>query len=141
MRPPSPACIVFASVLSVGCQSISEARDPCNEYYSSVGDQISLQTQPLFLWFQAVKLGDSEQLECVFSRQQIDKFNGEDWGNLLHQYQKVSAHDFGDYQLEDLVFEYRGGSNSGEVMVVHNGNNYGAIKVVKEGSLWKVDEH
>ena len=48
----------------------------------------------------------------------------------------------GDYRLEDFGFEFRGGQEAGEVSVTHKGKRLpDDLRVIREGSVWKVDEN
>jgi hypothetical protein len=91
-------------------------------------------------WLRAVKSGDQEQLKTVFSERTRKQFEEEGWDKVLKMYQEVFNKQFGDYRPEDFAFQFAGGETAGEVFILHKGKKLPGLRVIKEGTAWKVDE-
>ncbi len=102
--------------------------------------QIPPQAQPVFAWFDAVKRGDRQQLERVFSARMRARFDKQGWDEVMRRYQSVFEHQFGDYRLETFTFEFTGGEAEGRVAIVYGDKKFPGVKVIKEDADWKVNE-
>lgn len=96
--------------------------------------------QPVVRWLKAVKAGDQKLLKTVFSETMRKEFDEVGWDKVLKTYQEVFGREIGDYKLEEFAFEYTGGEDEGEVLVVHKGKKFPGLRVIKEQAGWKVNE-
>ena len=108
---------------------------------SRVGSaQLAPQARPILAWFEAVKRGDREQLESVFSVRMRERFEKMGWEEAMREYQAVFKHFLGDYHLDAFAFSFTGGEQEGKVAVVYEDKEYRGLRVIKEEADWKVNE-
>jgi hypothetical protein len=98
------------------------------------------QAQPVIALLKAVKEKDQKQLQSAFSEKMRAQYDKQGWDKVLQRYQEGFKTAFGDYKLEDFVFEYKGDEEKGGVSVVHKGKTLPAMSVTKEKAEWKVNE-
>ena len=98
------------------------------------------QVRPVIAWLSAVKSGDQDQLKLAFSADMQRQFEKDGWSKVLDIYRQSFQRAFGDYALSDFSFEFIGGEDSGHVNVAHNGNQWPAVRVIRENTGWKVNE-
>jgi hypothetical protein len=115
------------------------AARPSQSLQDKAGDVIP-QARPVYAWLKAVREADQQQLGTVFSQAMRKRFDEEGWDNVLRTYQEVFKKTFGEYRLEDFAFEYTGGQEEGRVSVVHRGQKFPGLRVIKEANEWKVNE-
>ena len=58
----------------------------------------------------------------------------------MKSYQEVFKHQFGDYKLDEFTFEFEGNEKKGTVSVVHKGKKTPGLRIIKEGTDWKINE-
>jgi len=51
----------------------------------------------------------------------------------------VFGRPLGEGGLGELTFGFTGGEDDGAVSIVHNAESAGRVKVIEEGTAWKVD--
>jgi hypothetical protein len=102
--------------------------------------KIAPQTKPVSAWLQAVRTGDKAQLKTVFSQRMQIRHAEMGWDKVMKAYQNVFKEEFGDYKLENFTFEFEGNEQTGKVSIVRKGKKLPGLRVIKEGSDWKVNE-
>ncbi|HEX5108440.1 MAG TPA: hypothetical protein VFV95_08345 [Vicinamibacterales bacterium] len=103
-------------------------------------EEIVPEARPVLMWLDAVKIGDLDRFKTAFSERMRQQFEKQGWATVLMTYQDNFRQAFGDYRLEDFVFQFTGGADSGYVSIVHQGKKLPALSVVKEKNEWKVNE-
>ena len=98
------------------------------------------QARPVLVWLSAVKAGNQDALKTAFSESMRRQFDQAGWATVLTTYQGVFRKAFGDYALDDFAFDFTGGAESGQVIIVHKGNRLPGVQVIREGTDWKVNE-
>ena len=98
------------------------------------------QARPVLVWLSAVKSGNQDQLKTAFSAAMQRQFEERGWGNVLMIYQEAFQKAFGDYAVADFSFEFAGGEDRGHVNIMHRGNKWPAVLVIRESTGWKVNE-
>ena len=96
--------------------------------------------RPVAVWLAAVKDADQERLKTVFSESIRRQFDREGWDKVMKTYQEIFMMEFGDYRLEDFVFDFEGDGNRGTVSIVYKGRPLPGLRVVNEKNEWKIDE-
>jgi len=129
----------FAVVLALLTATVLVRPDMCAAAQDTA-QAIVPEARPVFNWLNAVKNGDQDQLKTVFSEQMRQRFDEQGWAKVLTTYQDGFKKEFGDYELDDFVFEFTGGEDSGQVTVVYRGKKLPGLRVVKEKTDWKVNE-
>ena len=102
--------------------------------------EVAPQTRPVLVWLSAVKSGNQDQLKTAFSATMQKQFEQLGWPLVLDNYRQAFQKAFGDYVLADFSFEFVGGEDSGHVNVVHKGNKWPGVLVIRESTGWKVNE-
>jgi hypothetical protein len=98
------------------------------------------QSRPVAVLLKAVKDANTEQLKTAFSENMRRRFDTEGWEKVLKTYQDAFMKEFGDYKPEDFSYQFAGGENAGSVSIRYRGRTLPALRVIKEGNEWKVDE-
>ena len=62
------------------------------------------------------------------------------WERVLEVYRKVWKDAFGDYDMSEFTFSFRGDDRSGEVVITFREKELPGLRVTREGDQWKVDE-
>ena len=83
---------------------------------------------------------DRERLKTVFSREMRKSLEKEGWDNVLKNYQTGFEKEFGDYKLEDFIFEYSGSEQEGKVLIGYKEKKLPGLQVIKESTGWKLNE-
>jgi hypothetical protein len=98
------------------------------------------QVQPVLTWMQAVQAGDQELFKTVFTLPMQAFYESKGWDAVVQGYQESFTEAFGDYKIEDFSFEFDGGADAGTVSVQHPKMAAPAVRVVRRGPNWKIDE-
>jgi len=110
---------------------------------SQEGDVIP-QARPIVRLLKAVKNSDVEALKTVWSEHLISQVNpsGADelWKKILDSYKQVFEKEFGEYEITDFKFEFKGDVEKGKVVIIFRDEKEPDLLVVKEGNEWKVNE-
>ncbi|MDP6543790.1 MAG: hypothetical protein QGH60_07335 [Phycisphaerae bacterium] len=103
-------------------------------------DNVIPQAKPVLAWFQAVKNRDKAQLKALFSQRMQTRLGEMGWDKVMGTYQTVFKQEFGDYKLDEFTFEFKGDDKEGQIFVTQKGKKTPGLRVIKEGSDWKVNE-
>ena len=113
--------------------------DPSNTISSLIP-----QVQPVAKLLFSVKSKDGVLFESILSSITKDALTAD--GLTLIEAQNMSEKkfkdDFGEYYMQDLIFDYCGERDStrGRVQIIYKGKRFSSWQVVKEGAEWKIDE-
>ncbi len=103
-------------------------------------EENSPQARPIRTWLRSVKDGDEKKLETVFSAELRKQIAAGGWDKALKTYQIVFKQEFGNYELEDFEFAFTGDERKGKVSIVYKKKKLPGLRVIKEGTVWKVNE-
>jgi hypothetical protein len=126
--------LFLASALVVGTLVLGLAVSPAE------AAETSPQAQPVMALLKAAKEGDQELLKSAFSETMRKECDKTGWDTVMNQYQQGLKAAFGDYQLEDFTFDFKGSEEKGAVFVVHKGKPLPAMSVIRENAEWKLSE-
>lgn len=95
---------------------------------------------PFLALLSAAKLSDVAGMKNAYSQRIREESARSDWNENLRDAQTSLRKLFGDYQLAQFGFTFSGNTDKGTLSISHNGKQGAALKVVKEGNQWKLDE-
>ena len=108
-----------------------------------LGSDARPQIQLILRWLKAVKDSDIALLKTVCSKRVRKGFEEMGWEKALAMYEGMFQEQIGEFELDDVKFEYskhKGSDIRGKVRVTINNRRLPSLLVVKEGSEWKIEE-
>lgn len=109
---------------------------------------VSAEAEPVRNWLQSIKAKDVELFKTVFSQRMLPVMESQGWGRSLGVYTMLWTDKLGDYDLDEITFEFvpaelkndQTSVYSGQVIVKKGEVSFPPIDVVFEQEGWKVDE-
>lgn len=109
---------------------------------------VSAEAEPVRNWLQSIKARDVELFKTVFSKRMLPIMEQQGWGRSLGVYTMLWTDKLGDYDLDELTFDFtpaeleneQSSVYSGQVTVQKGDLIFPPIDVVYEEEGWKVDE-
>lgn len=98
------------------------------------------QVEPIVAVLRAAKARDAEAFRRSYSLRIRDAADQSDWPANVLEAKTHLAQMYGDYRVEDFQLSFDGGPDQGSVTIRYPGVKPIALRVVREGDGWKVDE-
>lgn len=143
------------STILVLCLSLSISIIGCGKRHeNSQKDEwvttapVSDEARPVRNWLQSIKARDVELFKTVFSQRMLPVMEKQGWGRSLGVYTILWTDKLGDYDIDELSFDFAPAELNNEQTSVYSGQvtvkkdkvSFPPIDVVCEQDGWKVDE-
>ena len=140
--------VLSMSVCVVGCSKRRQNSDTMANDSWVATTPVSAEAEPVRNWLQSIKARDVELFKTVFSQRMIPVMEQQGWGRSLGVYTMLWTDKLGDYDLDELTFDFTPAElendqfsvYSGQVTVKKGDMGFPPIDVVYEEEGWKVDE-
>ncbi|MFH0792449.1 MAG: hypothetical protein V2A74_00290, partial [bacterium] len=119
------------------CYSCSSFKSPNTT--SQMGD-IRSEVRPVATLIIAVRQNDVNLFKSVYSSRMKSVLEKTGWKIGLGKYRKTFSEEFGEYQLDDFTLSYSGDGNAGLVYITFKNKQMGELRVIREDSVWKLNE-
>jgi hypothetical protein len=106
--------------------------------------KVDSHAEPFVALVRAVKTSDIQLLKTVWSKSMTSHVKpaeaDEYWKSTLKTYQEGFATELGEYTVDDFTVTFTGEDTRGRLNVSFKGKDLPALRIIKEGDSWKLDE-
>lgn len=111
-------------------------------------DSLRDEIRPVYNLLKAVSTQDTELIKTVWCTELSLRMEKNGWDTVLSRYRESMCARYGKWSLEDFAFEFTGGSDQGQVVVIHRGkdpqkdgsNSAAGLSVIREDTAWKIEK-